>query len=59
MPSYVPNKLKEFNHTRPENPQNAPYPSAPQFTRSQKPIQGDITECLSKEQTKRIQQIVG
>ena len=60
MPSYVPNKLKELNHTQPEKPQYAPYPSAPQFMHSQKKKnQKDITECLSKKQTKRIQQIVG
>ena len=41
MPTYVPTKLKEFNHPMPKKPQHQPYPSAPMFSRSQKPVQED------------------
>ena len=59
MPNYIPTKLKEFNHPKPDKPHHSPYLSAPIFTRSQNPVQEDDAPTLSKDKTKRIQQIVG
>ena len=59
MPKYVPSKLKEFNHPTPSRPQHSPYPSAPRFKNSQKPVPEDNTTLLLPDKIKRIQQIVG
>ena len=59
MPTFVPTKLKEFNHPHPLKPQHAPYPAAPRFSNSQAPVAEDLFPSLNKEQTTRIQKIIG
>ena len=59
MPKYFPIKLKEFDHPQPTKPQHSPYPVAPRFTNSQKPVTEDKSPILPPDKIKRIQQIVG
>jgi hypothetical protein len=61
MPVYVPDKLHEFNHTRPKRPQHSPYPAPePRFGQAaQEPAPPDTSPELSAPGKVRIQKIVG
>jgi hypothetical protein len=61
MPKFVPDKLHEFAHPKPKQPQHAPHP-APEvrFGRSaQEPRPPDSSPLLPPEGKKRVQKIVG
>ena len=59
MRGYVDSKLREYDHKPPTKPQHSPYPCAPRFPSSQKPIPQDAAPTLDAKRTRQIQRIVG
>ena len=59
MATFVPRKLKEFNHPQLTEPQQVPYPAFPQFFNFQKSLQTNDTQHFNERQTECAQQIVG
>ena len=59
MPNFTNNKLRQYGHTKPKRPQDAPYPAANPYSRSQAPLPLDDTPMLNEKRKKRIEQIIG
>jgi hypothetical protein len=61
MPGYVTKALKRFNHSRPNKPQNQPYPHVPPKygAKVQYAMPEDTSPKLSKEDKKFIQEVTG
>ena len=59
MPNFTNNKLKQYGHEKSKRQQDAPYPAADQYSRSQAPLPLDETQMLSKKRKQRIEQIIG
>jgi hypothetical protein len=61
MPAYVPDKLHEFGHKPPKQPQHAPYPAPePRFGKAaQEPAPADTMPALDANGKIRIQKVVG
>jgi len=61
MPSYVKNKLTEYEHIKPKRPQHCPHsPNPIQYSKAnQYPLPEDTSNLLDKDEKKCVQHVIG